>query len=91
MTTTATLKSTSTFAACIMTGIADVALSVPCLVRVEVVERRLAAAWQRAMIAITRIEAVIDVAIEATMTVEPGAGSYEDTASEPIQIGRAHV
>lgn len=85
MTTAATRKSSGVLSAGIMTGIAYVALPIPRFVRVKVVERLFPATRQRAMIAITRIEAVIDVTIEATRTVEPGPGSYEDAASEPIR------
>src|ERR1700761_7368728 len=91
----ATLKSAGVFMAWIMTGVADVALSVPCLVCMKVAECRLTAAWQRAMIAIARIEAVIHVSVESTRAVEPGTCSYENAANKPIRaivpIGRAVI
>jgi hypothetical protein len=60
-----------------MAGIAYVAMRIMRLVRMEVVERLLSARWEWAMIAVTRIVAIVDVAIKATRAVKPGSSSYE--------------
>ena len=72
------------FATGIMTSIAYMALPVPRFVPVEVVELLLAATWQRAMVAVTGIVAVVDVAVKTTVAVEPGAGSEKDTTVKPV-------
>ena len=66
----------STIVACV----ANVALAVAGFVGVEVVEARLSAAGQRAVVAVTRVKAVVDMAVKATMAVEPGAGTDEYAA-----------
>ena len=54
-----------------------------------------AVAGEAAPVAVTRIKAVIDAAVEAARTVEPRAGSVEAAAVEPIwtvvAVGRAVV
>jgi hypothetical protein len=72
------------FTAAIVSGIAYVALSISRLVGVEVVELALSALRQRPAVSVVRIEAVIDVAIEAAMSVEPGAGSDKHSANKPV-------
>lgn len=39
---------------------------------------------ESAVVAIARIKRVVDVAVEAARTVEPGTGSDEDAAVEPL-------
>ena len=55
----------------IMAGIAYMALPIPRLVRMEVVERLLPVIWQRPMIPIAGIVAIIHMAIEAMRPMEP--------------------
>jgi len=85
VTAAASLESSSVLPAAIMTGISNVALAVPRLVRVEVVECPLPAFRHRSYITMTRIVAVIDVAIEAMMTMEPRPSPNENAANEPIR------
>lgn len=77
-------ESCAMFAAAIVSGIADVASSIPRLVRVEVGECPVSAFRQGAYIAVVRVPAIIDVAVEAVRAVEPGAGSDEHSVHEPI-------
>jgi hypothetical protein len=84
MTTAAMCESCNVFVAWVMTGISYVPLAVPSLIRVEVVERSLPAIRHRSYVAVMRIVAVIDVAIEAMWTMEPRPGSDEDPTNEPI-------
>jgi hypothetical protein len=78
-----------------MTGVADVTPAVAGFIALEVLERRCSAGGQRAMVAMTRIEAVVDVSIESAWSVEPGTGADEDSAEEPVRtvvaVGRAVV
>src|SRR5580698_3082909 len=77
-------ESGSVFAAAIMAGIAYDAMRIMRLVGMEVVERRLAARWIRAMIPVARIVAIIDMAIKPARAVIPGAGSDEHPTQKPI-------
>jgi hypothetical protein len=78
-------ESSAVFGAAIVTGVAYVALPIPRFVRMEVVKRTFTASRQRAMIAVARIVTVIYVAVKTVTTVEPGTGSDEDAACEPIR------
>ena len=51
----------------------------------EVVERLLTALGHRSGVTVMRVVAVIDVAIEAAMTVKPWAGSDEYPVTVPIR------
>jgi hypothetical protein len=59
--------------------------SIACLISLEVGKRMIAAGGQGADIAVMRIEAVIHVTIEAVGAVEPGAGTDENAANEPVR------
>jgi hypothetical protein len=72
------------FAAALVVGCAYVALAVTGFVGVEVVELRLTTAGKRAVVAIMRVETVIDMAVKAVRTVEPGTGSNEHAAYKPV-------
>jgi hypothetical protein len=72
------------FTARIMAGVAYMALSIPRLVPVEVVERLRTALRQRPMVTLARVVAVVDVAIKAVRAVKPGAGSKKHPADKPI-------
>jgi hypothetical protein len=61
-----------------------VALPIPRLVRVEMVERLLSVFRHRAYITVVRIIAIINVAVEAMRAVEPRASADEHPANEPI-------
>jgi hypothetical protein len=77
-------KSRSVFAATIMPGIAYDAMRIMRLVGMEVVERRLPVRRIWAMIAMTRIVAIVDMAIKSARAVKPGSSSDEYPAHEPI-------
>lgn len=79
------MKSSAVLAACVVTGVAYVALTIPRFVRMEVAERRLAASRHRPMIAIARIEAVIYVAVKTMRAVKPRTGSEEYAANKPVR------
>jgi hypothetical protein len=83
-TTAAAISGEGVFTARIMAGIADVASSVARLIAVEVVELLLAATRQGTVVPVVRIVAVVDMAVETGMAVEPGAGSDEHSADIPI-------
>jgi hypothetical protein len=72
------------FTAGFMAGVADVAVAIARLIAAEVVELLIAACGVRSVIAVTRIETVIDVAVEVRGAVEPGTGSDEDAVVEPV-------
>jgi hypothetical protein len=72
------------FATGFMTGVAYVALSIAGLVAVEVVEGRLAARWDRSVVAVMGVEAVVNVAKEAMVSVEPWASANEYAAVKPV-------
>src|SRR5271156_3132438 len=89
------LGSSAVFTGPVMTGVAYVALAIPRLVRVELVERLISACGHRSGVTMTRIIAVVDVAIEAARTVIPRTRSYEHAATEPIwpivSVGRTTI
>jgi hypothetical protein len=68
----------------VVAGVAYMPLAVTGFVGVEVVEARLSTAGKRAVVAIMRVKTVIDVAMEAVRTVEPGTGSDEHSADKPV-------
>jgi len=72
------------FAATIVAGIAYVALAITGFVGVEVIESLLSTTGDWAIVAIVRVKAVIDVAMKAVGTVEPGTGSDEYSAEKPV-------
>jgi hypothetical protein len=72
------------FSACVMVSVAYVASPVASFVSVEVVETLLSAARQRPMVAVSRVEAVVYVAVEAVRTMEPGTGSKKQAADKPV-------
>jgi hypothetical protein len=76
--------SRSVFAATIMAGIAWVAMRIMRVIGMEVVERRLPVRWIWAMIAVTRVVAIVDMAIKSARAVKPGSSSEEYPAHEPI-------
>jgi hypothetical protein len=73
------------FMAAIVARVSYVALTITGLVAVEVVEPLLAALGQRSVVAVVGIVAVVDVAVEAMMTVKPRARPDEDTAYKPVR------
>jgi hypothetical protein len=50
----------------------------------EVIESYVSSRRKWTTVAVMRIEAVINVTIKAVVAVEPGAGSDEDAAGEPL-------
>jgi hypothetical protein len=79
------LSSGAVFAAPVMAGVTYMALRVPRLVCMELVERLLPTCRQRAAISVTRIVAVVHVAVKIAMSVKPGACADERPATEPIR------
>jgi hypothetical protein len=67
-----------------MVGVSGVTVSITCFISAETIEGMFAAFRERAVITVTRIVAIIYVAIETVMTVEPGSCSDEDAVQEPI-------
>jgi hypothetical protein len=82
---TTTLESGAVFRARVVACGAYVALSIPCLVRVEVGECLLPVCGHWPVVTVMRIVTVIDVTVEAAGTMEPGASTDEDPADEPIR------
>src|ERR1700683_3476047 len=83
--TAAVISRQGMFIAAIVGSVASVALPIPRLIGVEVVERLRPAPRHRSVITVTRIVAVVDVAIKAVRAVEPGAGSKKHPAYKPIR------
>ena len=81
----AALSAGAVFTAPIMAGIPDVTLPVSRLVRMEVIERLFPARWNRSIVTITRIIAIVNVAVKALRAAKPWASSDEDSAIEPIR------
>jgi hypothetical protein len=79
------LDSGLVFIACVMAGIAYMALPVARLVSVEMVERLLAVAGHRPMVAMPWIEAVVHVAVKAVRPMKPRTRTEEQPANEPIR------
>jgi len=82
------VKATSTgegvFTSTIVAGVSYMALPIPRLVGMEVVEAPLSTARHRAVVAVPRVKAVVDVAIKAVGAVKPGTGSKKHPAHKPI-------
>ena len=83
------------FCAPIMAGVAYVALPIPRLVCVEVVERPLSTPRQRPIVTVMRVKAVVNVAVKAARAVKPGTSSKKHPANKPIgpivAIGRTVI
>src|ERR1700722_14351050 len=73
------------FTASVVASRACMAVSIARLIATKVVELLIAARGERSVIAVTRIEAVIDVAVETGVPMEPGTGSDEDSVGEPVR------
>src|ERR1700761_1748303 len=71
--------------ASIMAGIADVALCVVGFVRVEVLEGLCSTLGERSVVTMTRVPAIIDVAVEAVRAMEPGTGPNKNSAGKPVR------
>jgi len=78
-------KSGAAFAAPVMSRSARVAMLIVRRVCTETVEWLLPAFWLRSMVAVVRIEALVDMAIKPTTPVVPGAGPDKYPSSEPIR------
>jgi hypothetical protein len=91
----ASRKSRVVFAAPVMWRSTRVAVLIVRRVGTKTVERVLPAFWHRSMVAVARIVALVDMAIEPMRSVEPGAGPDEYPSSEPIRtivaIGRTVI
>ena len=82
---TAVESGQSVLAACIVASVPDIAAAVARFVAVEVVELLRSMFRQRTMVALTRVKAVVDMAVEAVRAVEPGAGSKKHPADKPVR------
>jgi hypothetical protein len=93
--TTATLRTSLVLASAFMSRIACMPSPVARLVRLEVVERAIAAIWSRSGVSVTRVVAIVNVSVEAGTAVKPRSGSDEKAAIEPVRsivpIGGAGV
>jgi hypothetical protein len=78
-------KSRGMFTAPVMARIAYMAMPVLRLVSMEMVERLLAVCRKWSVVAMTRIVAVVDMAIKPARTVEPGACPEEHPTNKPIR------
>jgi hypothetical protein len=79
------LSSSAVLAAAVMAGVAYMALRVPRLVCMKVVERLLPTGRQRAGISVTRIVAVVHVAVKIALSVIPGTCAKERPTTEPVR------
>jgi hypothetical protein len=61
------------------------AATVTCFVSLKMFERLGSTRWHRSSVTMTRIVAVIDVAVEAARAVEPWTGSNERPADKPVR------
>ena len=82
--TTATLRTSSVLASAIMCRCACMPLPVARLVRLEVVERTIAAIWGRSGVSVARVVAVVNLTVEAATAVKPWSSSDEEAAIEPV-------
>ena len=85
MATTTVAVSAAVFAARTVACVAYVALPIPRLVCVEVVELLRAASRQRSMVAMPRIEPVVHMPIEPMRPMEPRPRSDKDASIEPVR------
>jgi len=89
------LSSCAVFTGATMASVAGVPLPVSRLVRLKVIERPVSSRRCRAGVAVPRVVAVIDVAVEAVTAVKPWPSSDEQPATEPVwpivAVGRAVV
>ena len=85
MTSTASKSREGMLIARIVTGLAYVTLSIPRLIAMEVVEGLLSMNRHRPMITIMRVVAVINMAVEPTMTVEPRSSSDKHSVEKPVR------
>ena len=72
------------FTASVVSSRAYVALAVAGFISLEVIEAGGTALGEGAVVAVTGIEAVIYVSVEAGVAMEPWAGADEDSANEPV-------
>src|SRR5580692_11416928 len=82
--TTANLRTSLALASAIMSRIACMPSPVARLVRLEVVERTIAAIWGRSGVSVARVVAIINVTVEAGTAVKPWSSSDEKAAIEPV-------
>jgi hypothetical protein len=73
------------FSGSVMAGVADVAMPVLRLVSVEMGERLFPAGREWSVVAVTRIVAVVDMAIKPVRTVKPWPGPDKHTPDKPIR------
>jgi hypothetical protein len=95
MAAAAPISGKGTFVARIMARVACVASSIPRLIAVEVVERLFSAAGHGPTVAVMRIVAVINMAVESARAVEPRTGSNKYSTLIPVgpivAVGRTIV
>jgi hypothetical protein len=95
MAATAAESGQGAFVTRIMAGITYMALPIPRLIAVEVVELLLPAPRKRSVVAVTWVKAVVDMAVKAVMAVKPGACPNKYATVKPIgsivAIGRTVI
>lgn len=78
-------ESWSVLPASVVIGVSHMAPPVTGLVGVESIERMFPTLGQRAVIAVMRVEAVVDVAVESVRTVKPRSGADKNAVEEPVR------
>ena len=78
-------KSAAVLAAAVMAGSAGVALPVARLVGLEVGKRLVPAVRHGSSVAVVRVIAIVDMAIETVAAVEPRSSTDEHAAGKPIR------
>jgi hypothetical protein len=84
-TVTHPLESTHMLVLWAMSRIADVALSIPCLVALEVAERLRTALREGTMVSVPGVVPIIHVSVESMRAMKPWSGSDKHTTREPIR------
>jgi hypothetical protein len=82
--TSASIAGEAVFTAGIVAGRTNMALPIPCLVAVEVIKPFFPAPRQRSTVTVTRVKAVVDMAVKTAVAVKPGTSANEYPAQEPV-------
>jgi hypothetical protein len=72
------------FMPAVVTGLTNVASSIPRFISMEVVEALGPALRQRSRIAVMRIKAIVYMSVKAVTAMKPGTGSEKHPADKPI-------
>ncbi len=81
--------------ASVMARITNMPSAIPRLVAMEVIEGLFATSWERAVVAVMRIEAIVHVTVEAARAMKPRPCPQEHASDKPVgpvvAVGRAVV